>query len=228
MLFLAFFFLFLAPGVFLKSANWVSGYNDIMMVGGYNGDFLEDVEIVSTNGTSTCRKPADYPFENDGMVGTFLHGMALVCGGFTSDCFAYDFDTNVWLATTNTLSTRQFASAVMLNDSLWWITGGFAGSYLKTTELYNAEANSFSPFLDLPVATDHHVILKVDETHFFLCCGVAMSGKSYMLDLETEMWTETSQSQHDHAEGFAGMTTQLLIFRQKIMPRTFFIKFVIR
>ena len=180
-------------------------FKDVMIVGGDNyNEYLDDIEIVSLNGTSSCMKPADYPLKKRGMVGTFGNGRTFVCGGSyppISDCFSYDFDAGVWLPQTSMGEERGDAAAVMLNDSHWWITGGHNASRLQSTELYNLEANSVSPFLDLPIAADYHVILKVDETHFFLSCG---SRKSYILDLETEIWHETPPSEYDHRQGFAG------------------------
>ena len=178
-----------------------------MIVGGFNGDNLDDVEIVLLKSTSTCKKSADYPLNLSGTVGIFGNGMAFVCGGsppYTSDCFSYDVDVGIWLPQTSMGEERSYAGAVMLNDSHWWITGGYGAGLLISTELYNLESHSVSPFLNLPTATDYHVVLKVNETHFFLCCGVEMTGKSYILDLEAEIWNETPPSQYDHGRDYAG------------------------
>ena len=186
-------------------------FKNVMIVGGFNGDNLDDVEIVSLNDTSTCMKPADYPLTLKGMVGTFGNRMALVCGGYyngssTSDCFSYDFDDGIWLPQASMGEERSYAGAVMLNDSHWWITGGYGAGLLISTELYNLESHLVSPFHNLPIATDYHFVLKIDESRFFLCCGRAMPRKSYILDLETEIWNETPPSQYDHGRGFAGKT----------------------
>ena len=185
-------------------------YSDIMIVGGFNGgSYSSDVEVVAIDGDPACSKPADYPSPLDGMVGTYMGEKVLVCGGeYTSDCFSYDFADKIWLPHGSTLVQRAFAGAVMLNESHWWITGGFNNQnnmHVFTTELYNVATNSFSPFLDLPKETGNHIVLKLDETHFFLCCGEEMNGNAYILDLETEAWMPTPiKSQFDHERGFAG------------------------
>ena len=183
-------------------------YNNIFLVGGYcDGHFLDDIEVVSINGSSSCMKPAEYPTKTSGSVGTMVNGNALVCGGYpyTSACYEYDFDSGLWLPHITMHEAKAYASGVMLNDTHWWITGGYNGFLVtKSTELYNLAADNFSPFIFLPVVTQDHTILKLDETHFFLCCGEAMAAKSYILDLETEIWTETPQAQHDHYAGYAG------------------------
>ena len=189
-------------------------YPDVMIVGG-KADIanINDVEMISKNGTSNCLKPSDYPTNMRGMVATLVNGNAFVCGGYAflndgwaSNCNSYDFNTGIWTPNGSMVKERGFASAAMLNDSHWWVTGGAYGNRWKTTELYNVEANTFELFLDLPVATEDHVVLKLDETHFYLCCGEDMHGKAYILDLSTEIWTETPLSQYDHQNGFAGMT----------------------
>ena len=198
----------------LLFSKFVSGghseeYNNVMIVGGFDSGYLSNVEIVAlNNSTPTCQNPTDYPVSSEGMVGIAFGKMTLLCGGlpYTSDCYAYDFVNEFWIPHISMKTARGFASAVMLNDSHWWITGGFDGSLnYETTELYDIETDSFSYFVNLPVATAYHNMLKVDESHFFFCCGKYMSGKSYILDLESHVWAETPQSQFNHYEGFAGM-----------------------
>ena len=66
-----------------------------------------------------------------GMVGEYLNGQPLICGGYTSntgryynDCFDYNFENNEWRQHGQNLTTkRAWSSAVMLNSSHWWITG---------------------------------------------------------------------------------------------------------
>lgn len=203
-------------------------YNSIMVVGGDQGgtDYLADSEIVDLDVPSDCTKPADYPTATLGMVGTVANGMVLVCGGdpfpaehYTSDCFLYDFGTGTWMSHGSMGSARAWASAVMLNESHWWITGGMNDRFdtVKSTELYDIGTKSFSPFLDLAVETENHIVLKIDDTRFFLCCGYLMFGKSYFLDLETGVWTEAPKSQYDHREGFAGTSILLLFFKRLIL-----------
>ena len=110
------------------------------------------------------------------------------------------------------IESRAYASAVMLNDSHWWITGGWnLFVNLEATELYDVETGRFSPFLDLPVGTFNHVVLKLDDSHFFVCCGDYMFGRTYILDLETEIWTQTPHSRFDHEEGLAGIQVSLRV-----------------
>ena len=84
--------------------------------------------------------------------------------------------------------------------------GGYNADYeMKSTEVYNIEDQTFSPFpIDLPIVTYYHNLIKVDETHFYLCCGDYMDISNYMLDLETGVWTDLHVTGHPHERSFAG------------------------
>ena len=197
----------------------VTDYNEVMLVGGEAEAWLDDVEIFSYDATETCTKPTPYPTASRGLVGTYANGKPLVCGGdpVTRDCFAYDFDSGVWHLQASMEEMRSFSSAVMLNDSHWWITGGInASQVLRSTELFNVNDNTFTPFVDLPIETSDHIVLKLDASRVFFCCGYELLGKSYIFDLETETWTETPQSQFDHYLGFAGKFKAVMVFFKEI------------
>ena len=77
------------------------------------------------------------------------------------------------------------------------------GNNQKTTELYNTLEDSFVPYLDLPIPSKNHNILRLNETHFFFC------GSHYFIfDTQTETWTQMPSSDHLHIEGFSGEITQ--------------------
>ena len=60
-----------------------------MVVGG-RGPGDRDVEIIDLDGTSSnCSKPMDHPLGWP-MRGLFINGIALVCGGQSTDCYTYD------------------------------------------------------------------------------------------------------------------------------------------
>ena len=76
----------------------------IMIVSGYAFiDITSDVEIVSLDGRPDCAKPEDFPVGIRDMVGTFVGGEPLVCGGRNSagdsysTCYGYSFESQTWL-----------------------------------------------------------------------------------------------------------------------------------
>ena len=163
---------------------------------------------------------------------TFTNGKILNCGGWDGRgtyalCYNYNFDTQTWQPSeANMILPRGFASAVMINNTHWWITGeadiqytivknslhcdlnitgGQAGeTILVNTELYDTVDKSFSSFIDLPISSKFHNIVKINETHFFLCCGLSYSKVSYILDMSTMTWTLLGETQYNHDSGFAG------------------------
>ena len=187
----------LSPLLLICASISAQEYNDVMIVGGrHEYTLLDDVEIINLNNeTSPCGKPPNFPIQADGMVGTLISGSPTLCGGYTStgeytaDCVSYTFSTGLWEPSESMLTERGFASGVMLNETHWWITGGYNGTdLLKTTELFNVETWTFSPYVDLPRRTDSHVLLKIDDTRFYLCCGRDMEDVVYFFNLDTERW----------------------------------------
>ena len=102
-----------------------------MAVGGYNGNFLDDVEYVDMyNENFNCPKPAAYPFKVADAVGFFFRGQPWVCGGDENptttrrECFAFDVATNTWVERASMSTGRVFAAANPIkNGAQLWITG---------------------------------------------------------------------------------------------------------
>ena len=184
-----------------------------MLVGGYykyTNDFLNDVEIVLLNNETACSKPHNYPRHLRGSYGTYAGGKPLVCGGRdshfgeTGDCYEYSFATDSWTWVGSTLGERAYSAGVMINDSTWWITGGMMGSPSRTTELYDVESQTSTSFVKLPAYTDGHTVIKLNETHYFLCCGEDMDRLTYFFDMTTMAWTRTNRTVYYHDDGYAG------------------------
>ena len=65
---------------------------------------------------------------------------------------------------------RGISSAIRLSKDKWWIIGGFK-SFLRpvqSTEVYDANLNSFSDFVDLPEEIHFTKILSFNKTHLVL------------------------------------------------------------
>ena len=75
---------------------------------------------------------------------------------------------------------REYAKAVWVSDDLWWITGGFdnaEGNSLSSTELYDASARHFVPYVDLPTPMHSHNMVNINATH-----TVAVDEDIYIVD----------------------------------------------
>ena len=64
------------------------------------------------------------------MVGTLIDGKPLFCGGYDgsdsfSSCYWYDVKSNQWTPGPEMRERRDDAAAVMINETHWWVTGGY-------------------------------------------------------------------------------------------------------
>ncbi len=72
------------------------------------------------------------------------------------------------------------------NDSIWWITGGYyAGSDLHSTEVFNAEDESFTRGINLPKEMSYHNLVNVNSTHMVVLGGIVTSDEIFIFDRYT-------------------------------------------
>ena len=102
-----------------------------MVIGGYDGQFLDDVELVDlADEGNSCGKTAPYPYPVADSVGFWFQNQPWVCGGegSTSDrykeCYAYDANANEWTLKTSMATARAFAAKTTVKNGVeLWISG---------------------------------------------------------------------------------------------------------
>ena len=183
----------------------------VFIVGGFDdtlGTETSDTEIVAlNNGSTTWEKPIDYPTASWGIVGTIFDEKFVACGGspqYNGDCFAFDFATKVWLPFGSLYNSRAFSSGVMINETHWWISGGKISGLTDTTEIFDLASQTSTPYVQLPIPSRYHHVLKVDDDSYFFCCGEFMGKDSLIFDMKHELWIGLPQSQFSHSGGVAG------------------------
>ena len=79
---------------------------------------------------------------------------------------------------------RYSASGAMFenDDSIWWVTGGYNGEYLQSTEVFNVNDNSFTNGIDLPKGLDDHNLITVNSTHMVLLGGQDYTDEVFIID----------------------------------------------
>ena len=173
-----------------------------MVVGGIGAE--RDSEIIIIGGTedNTCQKPADLPYFGFWVSGGYANGNPMVAGGGDStDCYSYSFDVDSWTEEEPLLTVREGAQSVVLEDGTLWITGGRDSSNLQsTTELRSKEGVTAGR--SLPYRTAFHCLVNLNETHVFLGGGMSdvpdrYENRSFILNLETEIWTELPEMNMD-------------------------------
>jgi hypothetical protein len=78
---------------------------------------------------------------------------------------------------------RRDAASVLLGNDQMWITGGYNGGCLKSTELYDVQSKTLQTGPDLSQTMDCHCMTKLNETHVFIGGDKNISDASYLLDI---------------------------------------------
>lgn len=80
-------------------------------------------------------------------------------------------------------SPREYAAgAQFYNSSLWWITGGWMGDYLNSTEMFSDFSDQFAPYSPLPKDVSHHNLVNVNNTHMVLLGGYFLSNEVFIFN----------------------------------------------
>ena len=87
----------------------------MIVVGGYNGQYLDSVEILNVNGIPyECDVPEPYPIKVYGVAGGIIEDRLVLCGGYpvTNSCFSLDPDNGSWTSFPNMLKERYYPAYV--------------------------------------------------------------------------------------------------------------------
>lgn len=153
------------------------------------------MSFVDANIDNNCGlQIGDLPFAQDGAVGAFLAGRAVVCGGSLDPKACHTHaggHGDAWNTDAMTLDReRLFASAVALSDTELWITGGYRprdGSTAASTVVLDVVTGAIRPGIDLPEPLYKHKILRLGEDRFFL--AGAFGSRDWILDAKARVWT---------------------------------------
>ena len=160
-----------------------------MATGGPNVKSTEAFSFLSKHPQNCSRDLGPIPVPMTRARGGFLKEGVLNCErikwGEKDGCFYLPSTSpNKWFQLDQTLSQRRYgaASIVIDNGKTLWITGGKSSQgYLKSTEFVTLKddstdlnpSSSFSiqPGPDLPIATAHHLLIKLNSTTAMLIGG---------------------------------------------------------
>ena len=169
-----------------------------MVVGGYPPEADNDVELIDLSGQGRiCRKPSIYPGAQRDSVGVFIQYETVVCGGYFStadaysaECYIYNPTDGGWTQTSFMTSARAYAATTSL-DGQWWITGGgrLVPSYLSSTEIWNSDNETFTPYLDLPGPREFHNLVSLDNKRAMLIGGQENYVETFIYDDDIGSWS---------------------------------------
>ncbi len=185
-------------------------YTKIIVVGGYDGGAIDDVEAVDLeNPSSNCASLSDYPDYEYGMTLGVVGGLVKACGSgdSTDDCYDYDPATDSWSSSTSMLDYREYPKSSFI-DGVWLVSGDYYGGYSSTTQsttdystdtssvIYDTSStteiwtgNAFEPGPMLPKRMFRPCQLTINATHVFFT-DMAGSRRSYLLDWRRQTWTD--------------------------------------
>ena len=180
-----------------------------MIIGGWNGSTIYDVEIVELSQSGQqCQKPQDNSYSDKGMVGGFINGRPLVCGGsFKHRCSEYSFTNEEWTLTTFSMKEeRALAASVILPNGTFFIIGGSYGTNLLTTTELLIEDAHFEYGVDLPDELSQHCAVLINSSHL-VTAGGYYTLSSYLLDINLGVWTRIEDMNKErwlHSCGLVG------------------------
>ena len=102
----------------------------------------------------------DYPIAISGGIGGLLGTTPVVCGGwpYTDKCYKLTAKNAELVATMTTV--RASAASVTINGTKLWITGGYIGGTLSSSEF--VQLNGTMPGPNLPIPLDYHAMININ------------------------------------------------------------------
>ena len=101
---------------------------------------------------------------------------------------------------------RENAASIVLNDNTLWVTGGYNGVGLASTEYVKMTGTMPGP--DLPVALVYHAMVAINNTCSMVIGGedqnLGYSASTFYYDHNEGEWTigpSLMQARYDHAAG---------------------------
>ena len=181
---------------------------------------------LSIKGGSNCKDWAELPKDVDSATGGVIQDVVVICGGGNLDigqsfdeCYSLNGKTATLI--TQMSAKRQFAASLVIDKTKLWITGGWSsdtGWSSATSEYITLEGSEPGP--DLPIPTDSHALVAIDNTLSLLIGGSDIENApiqtTHYFDHQAHNWIQgpdLMQAREDHAAGVVTdeVTTEKLV-----------------
>ena len=196
-------------------------YTKIIATTGWNGQFLDNTEIIDLNGNCSNPSLPKYPKALNGAMGVHFKDFLLICGGerwegstqiITNDCQKLSKEGVTFDVFQYMHNKRAWASSTLTNDGLMWVTGGNNAEegMLASTEVINpSDKGLFSNYVDLPEPVYRHALITLNGTTSFLIGGGLTNNekstdKTYYFNHLAKIWTvgpKLVNKRRDHIAG---------------------------
>ena len=144
-----------------------------------------------------------------GASGGVINGSPMVCGGYNynnnapkdeSSCYSHDKELNIWKQHAIMNHARDVPASVVLDKSLW-VTGGWGGSRLKSTEFVRGDGTvTMGP--DLPTARSGHCMVTLHDGKVMIIGGYPTLHDVLVFDQSNNIFTtgpSTLEKRYYHA-----------------------------
>lgn len=180
----------------LKEIDKESEKEVLLAIGGYNSNWLSDVELYDLE-QNVWRKVASLPHPRTEHSAVVLNGTVYVCGAYSKElrktCITYDPVRDEWTtgSVAQMLEERADFGLQILNGEIYAI-GGFWSP--GTAEKYNPTTNSWNKIADLPINVSFFGSATVDGA-LYIAGGFNNGTKEaynslYRYDPTAEAWTQ--------------------------------------
>ena len=124
-----------------------------------------------------CYNWPDFPIiVSHGSTGGLIGDTVIICGGYISDGSytnsdeCYSLTTEKATLVTNMSVGRNGAASIVINDNTLWVTGGYGGGFLASTEYVTVTGTMLGP--DLPMGLSSHAMVAINRTCSMVIGGV--------------------------------------------------------
>ena len=174
--------------------------------------FQATSEIVdlTVKGGNKCNNWPHFPIGVNTATGGLIGDTVVICGGYDISGYSVDecYSLTAEKATlvTHMSVVRSRAASIVINDNTLWITGGFDGGYLASTEYVTVTGTMLGP--DLPMALYTHAMVAINRTCSMVIGGwdenYYHSASTFFYDRDEEEWINgpsLMQARYYHAAG---------------------------
>ena len=141
-----------------------------------------------------CNNWPDFPIGVEGATGGLIEDTVIICGGrddvwnIFHECYSL---TSVKATLVTVMSIgRWLAASMVINDNTLWVTGGYNGGYLASTDYVTATGTMLGP--DLPMALCRHVMVAINSTFSMVIGGYNgySFASTFFYDHNEEEWID--------------------------------------
>ena len=171
-------------------------------MGGYPSPYTdtEIIELSSPEPENPCSKPPDNSYGGHGMVGGFVGGRPLVCGGRNASsaqmrCSQYSFEDNQWRLTPFAMNEKRYlAASVILPNGTLLVIGGCGGRGTRSTELLMGDRFEYGP--DLPFTSYGNCAVLADRSRSVVVIGGGSKDtdkSAFVMDIGSGEWRRINE-----------------------------------